>query len=247
MKPKGSGQTWTCFFNIRFILGFGVLHSKRIRDAISYVGFMAICVLTSVLHPNVALATHNEPVQQGVFLVADPTLTDHNFRKTVIYVWAHGDDGTHGIVINRPMRAKLTNVLPMVEAFKKLTMNVYFGGPVTRTLPVLLFQHAGQPPIGQPVSGDVYISTDLDILTKSPELPWLDEGFRVYAGYAGWAPGQLASELAEGAWRVRRGDAQYIFSKHPETVWEKLFHASDAIHVSTPALGAAVATTLPFQ
>ena len=202
------------------------------RSTVAVLRFAAIFVFSLALPANAVLAADSHrPVEQGVFLVADPMLNDPDFRKTVVFVWQHGVHGTQGIVINRPTSTKLSNVLPMVDAFKTLNMTVYVGGPVSRLLPILLFRHRGQPPIGQRVLGDVYISTNFDVLTESPDAPWSDWRFRVYSGYAGWAPGQLASEMTQGAWHVLRGDARYIFNPNPEDIWAKLFSASQAIQV----------------
>ena len=206
------------------------LKPERQRAAVTFIGLASMVGLFMSTYAVFAAAT-DQSIEQGVFLIANPVLEDPRFQKTVVFVWAHGTDGTHGLVINRPTSAKLSNVLPTVDAFKKLAMTVYFGGPVDRTVPILLFRHAGHPPIGQHVVRDLYITTDLDSLTASPDVPLLEDRFRVYSGYAGWAPGQLAAEMSRGAWRVSRGDTPYIFSEHPGTVWEDLMSASGAMQV----------------
>ena len=200
------------------------------------LGFVAAMYLLWAAFPahSNLVVNISQPVDRGDFLIADPGLSDSTFRKTVVLIWEHGHTGTHGVIINRPTKAKLSNVLPMVKAFKSLQVPAYIGGPVNPALPILLFRYESQPPVGQHVLSDVYITTDFSLLSESADTSLLDHGFRVYSGYAGWAPGQLTYELAQGAWRVRKGEVSYIFSKHARTVWEELLNVSEAIQVVHP-------------
>ena len=72
------------------------------------------------------------------------------------------------------------------------------------------------------VFDDVYASSDRVLIEKTAESGAAADQFRTYAGYAGWAPGQLRSELKAGGWQVRPGDAALVFHSHPETLWPKL-------------------------
>lgn len=173
----------------------------------------------------------NQSIQPGVFLIADPSLNDPNFRQTVILLWSHGEQGTHGVIINRPTRTLLSQALPKASALKDVNLTLYFGGPVVQEQPILLFRHSKELQEGQRVFADVYVSTSLDVLQPLRDSPALEGVLRVYAGHAGWAPGQLASEMAQGAWHVMRGDVHSIFNPDPSDVWSKLFAASQAIQV----------------
>ena len=173
----------------------------------------------------------NPSIQPGVFLIADPSLNDPNFQQTVVLLWSHGEQGTHGVIINRPTPTPLAQALPQASALKGVNLTLYFGGPVALEQPILLFRRSEELQEGQRVFADVYVSTSFDVLQPLGDSPALEGVLRVYAGHAGWAPGQLASEMAQGAWHVLQGDAHFIFNPDPSDVWSKLFAASQAIQV----------------
>jgi len=173
----------------------------------------------------------NQSIQPGVFLIADPSLTDPNFRQTVVLLWSHGEHGTHGVIINRPLDTPLSQALPNVSELKGGNLTLHFGGPVALEQPILLFRYSEELQEGQPVFADVYVSTNVDVVQLLRDSRALEGILRVYSGHAGWAPGQLESEMAQGAWHVVRGDAHSIFNSDPSDVWSKLFAASQAIQV----------------
>ena len=173
----------------------------------------------------------NPSIQPGVFLIADPSLNDPIFRQTVVLLWSYGEHGTHGVIINRPTHTPLSQALPNVSALKGLNLTLYFGGPVALEQPILLFRHSEELQEGQRVFADVYVSTNVDVVQPLRDSPALEGILRVYSGHAGWAPGQLEAEMAQGAWHVLRGDAHSIFNPDPSEVWSKLFAASQAIQV----------------
>ncbi len=189
-----------------------------------FIGFVSF--------PSFAFSSGNFPsIEQGLFLIADPSLRDQNFKKTVVLLWEHGDAGTNGVVINRPTQTSLSNVLPMISEFSNIDLPVYIGGPVRRLLPIILFRHFKRPPIGHHVLEDIYISTNFDVLKESPEAPWSEKRFRVYSGYSGWSPGQLEAEMAQGVWHLIRGNAYHIFDTDPNDLWSVLYTASQAIQI----------------
>jgi putative transcriptional regulator len=142
-----------------------------------------------------------DDVRPGCLLVAMPALTDPTFAGTVVYVLDHSDSGTVGVVLGRPSQVEIRDVLP---GWCDLAVDpgvFHVGGPCeTDTALCLAAAPAavaeGESPLRR-VAGDVYlVDLDSDPADLQEELT----GLRVFAGYAGWSPGQLAGELAEGAW-----------------------------------------------
>ncbi len=174
----------------------------------------------------------SQSIQPGVFLIADPSLNnDPNFRQTVVLLWGHGEHGTHGVIINRPIDTPLSQALPNVSALQGINLMLYFGGPVALEQPILLFRYSDEIPEGQTIFADVYVSINVDVVQLLRDSDALEGRLRVYSGHAGWAPGQLALEMEQGAWHVVRGDAHSIFNSDPSDLWSKLFAASQAIQV----------------
>ena len=168
-------------------------------------------------------ASPEQKISKGIFLIADSRLNDPNFRESVILIMRHGTDGSIGIIINRPTTQSLATLLPALPLHEKSSDTVFMGGPVSRSVLSWLL-HTERPLQGmEEVFGSLYFS-----INARPPDPLLKESkqFRAYAGYAGWAPGQLQAEISRGDWRLLPGDASIIFQNDPETIWPELFRRS---------------------
>ena len=154
----------------------------------------------------------------GRLLVAAPALEDPNFSRAVLLVIDHDEDGAIGVVLNR---ASAVPVHETVEGWSTLVTEpavVFGGGPVEPSAVVALGRASGDP--------------DRDLLTarlsrirlvdldQDPVLARVDlEDVRIFAGYAGWGPGQLESEVAQGAWFAVDAEAEDVFTTDPEGLW----------------------------
>lgn len=136
-------------------------------------------------------------VRPGCLLVAMPVLTDPNFAGTVVYVLDHGGTGTVGVVLNRPSEVRVGDVLPAWAGLAIRPGVFHVGGPCESET-ALCLAVADEPAQGlQPVAGGVHL-VDLDC--DPDQVRAAVAGVRVFAGYAGWSPGQLGGEMIEGAW-----------------------------------------------
>ena len=160
----------------------------------------------------------------GRLLVATPLLGDPNFRRTVILIVEdEPEEGTLGVVLNRPTEVQVGQVL---ESWTDLVTGptvVFKGGPVSpnSALALALAQGDDEPLGWRSLDGSSLMSRiGLVDLEAPPEL--LAGGItslRVFAGYAGWGPGQLQAEIDEGAWYVLPGEPTDAFLAEPEQLW----------------------------
>jgi putative transcriptional regulator len=160
----------------------------------------------------------------GRLLVATPMLGDPNFRRTVVLVVEHeSEQGTLGVVLNRPTKIPVGQVL---EPWTDLATNpsvVFSGGPVaTSSALALALVPGSDEPIGwHPLDGAPAVArlglVDLDAPPGliAPAVVSL----RVYAGYAGWSAGQLQAEIEEGAWYVVPAEPDDAFCADPVHLW----------------------------
>ncbi len=138
---------------------------------------------------------------EGRLLVAMPSLADPNFTRTVIQVLTHEpDSGTIGVIVNRPSTLEVSDHLPLLAEVVVDPPVVFIGGPVQREIALTVVRDE----FGRPA------------LLEGPETT---RACRVFSGYSGWEPGQLASEIAEGAWHVTDPWSDDIFTDHPEKLW----------------------------
>ena len=151
-------------------------------------------------------------------------LGDPNFRRTVVLIVEHEpEQGTLGVVLNRPTKIPVGQVLePWTELVTGPSV-VFSGGPArpTARLPSPWCRaptsRSGWHPLdGAPAMARLGL-VDLDAPPGllSPAIVSL----RVYAGYAGWSAGQLVAEIEEGAWYVLHGEPADAFSAEPERLW----------------------------
>jgi len=160
----------------------------------------------------------------GRLLVATPVLADPNFRRTVVLVVEHEPgEGTLGVVLNRPTDVPVDRVLGPWSELVTGPSVVFKGGPVApnSALAIALVPGDAEPLGWHSLTGAAAVSrlglVDLD---APPDLlaPAINR-LRVYAGYAGWAPGQLKDEIDEGAWYVISAEPSDAFAGEPAGLW----------------------------
>ncbi len=159
------------------------------------------------------------PPDEGVLLVAHPSMDDPNFRRTVVLLVEHGPQGTLGFILNRPSNIPLSQALPDLAAIKETDYPLFIGGPVSPNRMAMLVRLTEPLPDMRRVFDGIYVGGSLELLERLVTRPKPTEAFRVFAGMAGWAPGQLAFELRQGAWATLPPDAGIIFDHDPDTLW----------------------------
>jgi len=143
----------------------------------------------------------------GMLLLATSELQDSRFRRSVVYLVAHGQEGSAGLILNRRTETAVASVLPGWTSHVARPAAVYSGGPVQPSGAMCLGvsrrgYHRGDGSGVVRVAGSVVL-VDLD---SEPAVAAATlSGIRVFAGHAGWAEGQLAQEIAEGSWFVVPG------------------------------------------
>jgi putative transcriptional regulator len=167
----------------------------------------------------------------GQMLIAMPAMRDERFARSLIYVCAHSSEGAMGIVVNQPaanirfpdLLVQL-DVIPAADLIqlprKAGTVKVLKGGPVETGRGFVL--HSADFFIENstlPIDDGICLTATLDILKaiargKGPESAVLA------LGYAGWAPGQLESEIQENGWLNCDADSELIFGKDIEHKYE---------------------------
>jgi putative transcriptional regulator len=146
----------------------------------------------------------------GRLLVAAPLLSDPNFTRTVVLVLQHDEEGALGVVLNRPSEDDLGLHLPSWGPSACEPPFVFVGGPVEPSVAIGLEQ-AEAPPEPTALPGVGMLDFDRDPAAAGP--------VRVFSGYAGWGPGQLEDELAEGAWLVVAAEPDDPFTDDPDGLW----------------------------
>ena len=159
------------------------------------------------------------PAAAGHLLVATPLLRDPHFARTVLYLLEHDGGGTVGVVLNRPSHTPVGQVLPDWHDAVSGPAVVFSGGPVQPDGALCLGQLGPAADAGEHAKELVDGVTTVDLDGDLGAIATSNRRLRVFAGHAGWSPGQLDDELAEGAWWVLPGSPDDLFSERPRQMW----------------------------
>jgi putative transcriptional regulator len=164
------------------------------------------------------------PTLAGQLLVAEPELGDPNFAQTVVLVLHHGRDGALGLVVNRPYgmapTAELLRRLGQPAEGVKGETQLFYGGPVEPEVGMVVHSPDYQRPTTRRINDGLAVTSDPAILADLARGRGPKQAIPVL-GYAGWGPGQLESELVEGAWFAIPADPALIFAPGHEGMWRQ--------------------------
>ncbi len=158
--------------------------------------------------------------EPGILLIAPPMLADPNFRRTVVLLCEHNDEGSFGLILNRPLSLRLGEVLDGIDAY---TDPLFFGGPVQPNTLHFLHRYGELVPGASAVVDGVAWGGDFDVMKTliEAESP-TSRDLRFFLGYAGWSSGQLDEEIRQGGWILSDASAEDVFAEAPERLWRSV-------------------------
>jgi len=166
------------------------------------------------------IQSNNLKPAKGRVLISEPLLNDYFFKRSVILLTEHNDEGSMGFVINNPIDTELNNLLP---EFPDFDANISIGGPVSTDM--IQFIHT----LGKQISGCIEIKPDLfwggdfeiiKLMAKAGKLS--DDDIRFFIGYSGWAEKQLDEEIAGNFWLIAEHFDNIAMEFRNKDNWGKL-------------------------
>lgn len=171
---------------------------------------------------------HSPALAKGVLLIAGKELRDPNFEKTVVLITEFNDKGAAGLVINRRTKIPVSEALPELKQLIPILEHLYIGGPVAVNSIHLLVRSESSLANAIAVIDDIYLINTLDQF-RQLVLDDIQPGdLKLFSGLAGWAPGQLESELIRGDWYLWHTDSETVFNSDPEYIWHDLIRIASA-------------------
>ncbi len=152
----------------------------------------------------------------GQLLIAGPSLWDPNFRRTVVLIGHHDEDGAVGVVLNRSLEVPVHEMVPALRDLVDAAEPLLAGGPVEPEGVVVLADFM------DPAMAEVIALDSIGFIPAEPggDLATQIRRARVFAGYAGWGAGQLEAELAEGSWILEAALPEDVFHPDPVLLWD---------------------------
>lgn len=140
---------------------------------------------------------------RGKLLIAAPSLFDF-FRRTVVLIVEHTEQGAFGVILNRRADADVTELVPDLGPLVERGAPLWVGGPVAPDAIVVLGEFE------QPESSAGAVTGRIGVVDPDGDSEVLRA--RVFVGHAGWGPGQLDEELENDAWIVGEPDPEDVFA-----------------------------------
>jgi putative transcriptional regulator len=162
----------------------------------------------------------------GHLLVASPSLLDPNFRRAVVLVTEHNDEGAAGLVLNRPSPVGVASAVPQLEALVDDDEPVWVGGPVQTDAVLVLGEFLDPDDAAVPL----FDALGFPSLEEPEEIVPATIRRRVFAGYAGWGAGQLEAEVANEDWILEPANADDAFTAEPDELWRDVLRRKGGIY-----------------
>lgn len=159
----------------------------------------------------------------GLFLLSEPFMSDPNFKRTVVLLCEHDEEGgTVGFVLNKTLEIKVSDAL---IDFDEIGNELYYGGPVAQDTLHYLHTYGDLIEDSLHIVDNVYWGGNFDQLTNLLKAGTLDiKHIKFFLGYSGWNPGQLQDEVQDNAWIITPAKGEYIFGTDEKILWKNILH-----------------------
>ncbi len=165
------------------------------------------------------VSKQDQKPEKGDLLISEPFLPDPNFKRTVIFICAHDENGTFGLVLNKKTHLKLKDIVDEVES---IDTEIFVGGPVQQDTLHFLHRDKNVSFCSQEVASGIYWGGDYEeIIHRFSDGLTTSEDIKFFVGYSGWSEGQLEREIEENSWIIFKGTLpEMIFEWDNQELWK---------------------------
>jgi putative transcriptional regulator len=170
----------------------------------------------------IQIKTNSLKPSKGRLLLSEPFMGDFYFGRSVVLLAEHNDEGSFGVIMNKPVTASFNEVL---KDFPEFDATVYLGGPVESNS--LFYIHT----LGEALEGaseiieGLYWGGDIEALKEMILIKKIQpQDIRFFIGYSGWGAQQLDGELKKNSWVITRASKSRLLKMDPMYMWENLLN-----------------------
>ncbi len=162
------------------------------------------------------IKTNNIRPERGKILISEPFLMDYYFKRAVVLLAEHNEEGTFGVILNKPVSTRFDEV---VKGFPEFDGQVYLGGPVQSDSLFFLHTLGDIIPESMEIIEGVYWGGDIEVIREMVEVKSISpDDLRFFIGYSGWGPDQLKEELKRNSWVVSDISAKQLLHTDPDAL-----------------------------
>jgi putative transcriptional regulator len=181
-----------------------------------------------------AQSTRPEDVAQGSILIMQRDAPDPLFAHSVIVLAKHEQAGTVGLMVHHRSNISVERALKGTSGADKRADSMFVGGPVGLDGVMGLMRSDSRPPSSNLVAGKLYLVASKEGIEGALVASRKPSDVRLFLGYTGWGPGQLAREIRAGGWWIFPYEEGIVFDEHPETLWSRLIKRTELLKASLP-------------
>ncbi|MBN1187441.1 MAG: YqgE/AlgH family protein [Bacteroidales bacterium] len=162
-------------------------------------------------------ADRREP-KKGRILIAEPFLQDVYFKRSIVLLTEHNEEGTVGFVLNKPVDMKVSDV---INDFPKIDIDLSIGGPVATNTLHYIHTLGNIIPNSMKVVDNIYWGGDFEVIRELITKKAIKKDqIKFFLGYSGWKANQLENELKEQSWLVVDMKPQIIMTGDLDSIWK---------------------------
>jgi putative transcriptional regulator len=166
------------------------------------------------------IKSNNLKPAKGKLLLSEPLMGDYYFGRSVVLLAEHNEEGSFGVIMNKPVTAKFNDV---IKDFPKFDTSIFIGGPVETNKLFYVHTFGEEVEDAIEITDGVFWGGDIEIIK---ELVFLgranNENIRFFIGYSGWGANQLDSELKRNSWIITKAERDFFFHTQPSQMWDTL-------------------------
>jgi len=166
----------------------------------------------------IKIKANKQKPSRGKILISEPLLGDNYFKRSVVLLAEHNEEGSFGIIMNKPIDNKFNDV---VTDFPDYDGRLFLGGPVSNSSLFFIHTLGDQVENSMKIMDGLYWGGDIESVRELMTLQKVDATqIRFCVGYSGWGSLQLEEELKRNSWMVSRMSAKTLMTTNPDTLWE---------------------------
>jgi len=162
------------------------------------------------------IRTNNIKPTKGKILISEPFLIDYYFKRSVVLLAEHNEDGSFGLILNKPVELQLSDI---VKDFPSFDTPIYLGGPVKTDSLYFIHTLGNEIDDSMEISEGLFWGGDIEVVKELITIGKIGtEEIKFFVGYSGWVSKQLDGELARNSWLVANMNANDVMHSNPDKI-----------------------------